>query len=174
MSRIAFVDYENAPKDTQIAYDAQLKKAGGYVTNMKKTLLRSLPSYHALMQWYVLRDVISPFIGERGVAIFSHAISTENECLVCSMFFRKAFADLGIDLKTLVFSEQEQLLEDFGRRLVSDPNNIDDALFTRLQAVFSEEEIVSLTSFGAIMIATNLINTALKVPLDAHLIPFNV
>lgn len=171
MSRIQYIDYPSASPAVQQAYDQQLQ-ATGYITNMKKTLLRSLPAFDALMQWYPLRDVVQQFIGPRGVVIFCHAVSTENDCLICSTYFRKEFADLGIDLNTIEFSPEEKLLETYGRRLVCDPNNVDDLLFEQLREFYSEEQIVVLTAFGGLMIATNLINNTLKVDLDDRLIPY--
>lgn len=56
MPRIEYLNYDIASPEVQQAYDKQKAGAGGYVTNMKKILLRSLPAYHALMEWYPLRD----------------------------------------------------------------------------------------------------------------------
>jgi len=39
-------------------------------------------------------------------------------------------------------------------------------------AVFSDEQIVALTSFGAMMVATNIVNNALEVDLDTYLEPY--
>ena len=37
---------------------------------------------------------------------------------------------------------------------------------------WSEEQIVAITAFATIMIATNIINKALKIELDEELIPY--
>ena len=106
---------------------------------MKKTLLRSLPAYTALMEWFPLRDEVQKIIGARGAVIFCHGISNENECLICSTYFRREFVELG---------------------------------FTAEDFEFSEEEIVLITAFGSIMIATNLINNVLKIDLDDNLVSY--
>ena len=147
-------------------------RKNGRITNMKRTLLHSLPSFHALMEWYPLRDELLGFIGEREFNLFSYAISAENHCLVCSTFFRKILIDSGDNPDDPKISEREQLLIDFGQRCVSEPNNVDDALFSRLQSIFTDAQIVALTAFAALMIATNLINSALKVDLDEYLISY--
>ena len=59
-----------------------------------------------------------------------------------------------------------------GRRLATDPHSVDEELRTRLSAQFSDAEIVLLTGFGAIMVATNVVNDALGVPLDGYLEPY--
>ena len=42
-------------------------------------------------------------------------------------------------------------------------------LYARLAERFDDEQIVPLTAFGAIMIATNVFNDALRVDLDGYL-----
>jgi hypothetical protein len=84
-------------------------------------------------------DEVAPLLGERRTQIFCHAISAQNDCLICSTFFRRLLAD---------------------------------ALRARLDAHFTPEQIVLLTAFGAIMVATNVVNDALGVPLDGYLEPY--
>ncbi|MDR2192215.1 MAG: hypothetical protein LBO62_05000 [Endomicrobium sp.] len=169
---IKYVDYENASADIKAAYDRQAAKNGGYVTNMKKTLLNNLASYKALMEWYPLRGEALKFITEKEFAVFCHSISSENDCLLCSLFFRKELSDLGYDLNNLKFSDRELLLEKYGRALVKDANNISKSLFDELKSVFTDEQIVVLTAFASQMIATNLINKALQIEVDDHLSPY--
>ncbi len=45
-------------------------------------------------------------------------------------------------------------------------------LRARLDAHFDAAEVVLLTAFGAIMVATNVVNDALGVPLDSYLEPY--
>jgi alkylhydroperoxidase family enzyme len=167
--RIAYFDYQTADPASRAAYDARAKADGGYVTNMKKTLLRSLPAFKALMEWYPLRDECLKFLDRKAIAVFCHSISAENDCLICSTFFIREFSDLGVDLKTYKFTPEEDLLSRYGRKLVKEPNNIDEALFKELSALYNQEQIVLLTAFGGLMIATNLINNALNIELDAGL-----
>lgn len=166
--RINYVELEKSDDKTRKAYADQLKKFG-YVTNMKKTLLNSLTSYNALMEWYPLRDEVLKFIGERGVIVFCHSISSENECLICSAYFRREFAEIGIELEDIEFSQEELILQKFGRGIVKNPNGIEDELFEDLKKYYTEREIILLTAFGSIMVATNLINNVLRVPLDENL-----
>ena len=172
MAQISQVSYEEASKEVKEQFDFQIRH-NGRITNMKKTLLHSLPSYKALMEWYTLRDEVEPFLGSRGVNFFCYAISTENDCLICSTFFAQILDELKIDFETFSFTEQESVVIDYGKALVSGPHDIPDRIFHKLRQFFNEEQIVALTAFGAIMIATNLINTALQVELDEELIPYS-
>ncbi|MBR0597492.1 carboxymuconolactone decarboxylase family protein [Sinanaerobacter chloroacetimidivorans] len=171
MAYISQVNYEDASQEVKEHFEDQIER-NGRITNMKKTLLHSVPAYKALMEWYTLRDVVKPFLGERGVNFFCYAISTENDCLICSTFFAQILDDLKIDFYSFAFTEKESAVIEYGRALVSNPHRISEELFSKLKKFFNEEEIVALTAFGSIMIATNLINTALKVELDEELVPY--
>ena len=66
------------------------------------------------MEWYTLYDQLVPVIGDRAISLFSHAISEGNECLICSIFFRKILIDSGDDPDNPHLSDTEKLLVDFG------------------------------------------------------------
>jgi alkylhydroperoxidase family enzyme len=171
MSRIAPVEYDGASPEVKREFDDQIGRHGR-ITNMKRTLLHSGPAFHALMEWYVLRDQLLGFIGERELNLFAHAISVGNHCLICTTFFRKILIDSGDDPDNPALSDRETTLMDFARQCVANPTDVDDALYARLQAHFTDPQIVDLTAFAGLMIATNLINNALRVDLDDYLIDY--
>ena len=45
-------------------------------------------------------------------------------------------------------------------------------MYGELAGLFTPEQLVALTSFGAIMLATNVFNNALRVDLDGYLEPY--
>jgi alkylhydroperoxidase family enzyme len=171
MPRIRPVDPEDATPEQRAAYDDGVARYGR-VTNMKATLLHSMPAFHALMEWYTLRDVVRPFLGDRLATLFSHAISTENDCLICSTFFRRILIDSGENPDELRLDARERVVVDFGRCLSKPFARVPDELYSRLAAEFSEEQIVALTAFGAMMVATNVLNNALDIDLDGYLEPY--
>ena len=173
MPRIRPVEYAEADPEQRAAHDETVR-GQGRITNMKRTLLRSLPAFHALMEWYPLRDTVQPFLGERLTNLFSHAISTENDCLICSTFFRRVLVESGEDPDRLALDEREELVVEFGRQLSKPFARVPDDLFARLAAAFSDEQIVALTAFGALMVATNVVNNALEVDLDDYLEPYQI
>lgn len=142
------------------------------MTNMKRTLLHSLPAYHALMTWYPLFDTIKAFIGEREAIIFAHAISTESDCLICTTFMRRVLINWGEDPSSLAFDERGDVLVDFGRSIARQGNRIAPELYAKLSGWFTTEQIVALTGFAALMIATNVVNNALEIDLDEYLYAF--
>jgi alkylhydroperoxidase family enzyme len=171
MPRIPPLEYEDASPEARAAYD-HVVQAHGRVTNMKRTLLRSMPAFRALMEWYALWDTVQPFLGERLATLFSHAISSETDCLVCSTFFRRIMADSGEDPDAFSLDERESAVAEFGRALAKPGARVPDALYERLAGYFSEEQIVALAAFGAMMAATNIFNNALEVDLDEYLEPY--
>lgn len=168
MARIAPLREAEVPPASRPEFDRQLM-AHGRVSNMKRTLARSPVSFEALMEWYPLHDALSGFLGARATLIFAHAISDQTDCLICSTFFRRLLVEAGDQPDGLMLDEREQVLVDFGRQLARDSNAVGDALYGRLAAFLSPEQIVVLTTFGALMIATNVFNNALVVDLDEHL-----
>jgi alkylhydroperoxidase family enzyme len=165
MSLLPLTEYESAPPEVKREYDDQIARHGR-ITNMKRTLLHNVGAFKAYMEWYTLADSIRPFTGDRALSLFAYAISSENDCLVCSTFFRKILIDSGDNPDDPVLSETEKLLMDFGRALSRDPHNIPPGLYEKLQARYNTEEQVLLFAFAGIMSATNLFNTIAQVPLD--------
>jgi alkylhydroperoxidase family enzyme len=168
VARIEPIDDEKAVGARRAALD-EVVAAHGRATNMKRTLARSPVALRSLMTWYDLRDEIVTFLGERATVLFAHAISAGTDCLICSTFFRRILIDAGDDPDDPRLDEREQLIVEFGRQLARGPHGVGDALFDRLSRSFDADQIVALTAFGGLMVATNLFNNALRVDLDEYL-----
>jgi alkylhydroperoxidase family enzyme len=171
MPRIAPLDPEAAPPDVRAAAEAHVR-THARMTNMKRTLLRSLPAFNALMEWYPLRDTVQPFLGERLTTLFAHTISAETDCLICSTFFRRMLIQTGENPERLKLDDREATVLEFGRALAVSPFKVTDEVYQRLERYFDPAQIVALTAFGALMVATNVINNALDVNLDEYLQPY--
>jgi len=171
MTRIAPTDRATAPDASRALADAH-EAAGARMTNMKWTAARSPETLAMLLTWYPLFDRIAGFLGERRAQLLAHAISDRNECLVCSTFFRRILIDAGEDPGALKLDPEDELILALGRTLADDPHGVDDELYGRLAAHYTEQQIVELVGFGAIMVATNVFNDALGIPLDDYLQPY--
>jgi len=171
MARIPPLEYDDAGPETRRLYDAQIA-AHGRVTNMKGTLGHSPVALRALMEWYALQDDVVPFLGARRANLFSHAISAGTDCLICSTYFRRVLIEAGEDPDRPALDERDRAVIEFGRQLARDANQVSDALHRRLGAFLAPDQIVTLTAFGALMIATNVFNNALQVELDPYLVPY--
>ncbi len=171
MPRIPPLASEATPPEARAAADAHVRNHAR-MTNMKRTLLHSLPAFNALMEWYPLRDTVQPFLGERLTTLFAHAISAETDCLICSTFFRRMLIQTGENPERLKLDERETAVIEFGRALAVSPFKVSDPVYQRLENYFTPAQIVALTAFGALMVATNVVNNALDVELDEYLQPY--
>jgi len=171
VARIRPLDREEAPAASQAEFDKQIR-AHGRMTNMKRTLAHSWPALRALMEWYPLRDEVVAFLGAKLADLFSHAISSQTDCLICSTFFRRIFIEAGEDPDRFELDDWSKTIVEFGRTIARDAHNVSDDLFARLKSRLSDEQIVVLTAFGSLMLATNVFNDALRIDLDEYLKPF--
>ena len=163
MSYISKIDLSTAPQEVRAAVDNHL--AQGYqLTNEKLTLLHNVTAFHTLEESsYELDRELQRLIGKRAADFYEYAISLQNDCLVCSTYFRKLLKDNGIDFDNFQFTKKEELLISFGRALAKDPKNIPDEIYTELKEEFTEEEIVVITAMGVLMVANNYFNDILKI-----------
>jgi alkylhydroperoxidase family enzyme len=171
MPRIAPLDTDAAPADARAAAENHVR-THARMTNMKRTLLHSLPAFNALMEWYPLRDTVQPFLGERLTTLFAHAISAETDCLICSTFFRRMLIQTGENPERLRLDDRETAVLEFGRALAVSPFKVPDEIYQKLARHFDSAQVVALTAFGALMVATNVVNNALDVDLDEYLQPY--
>ena len=171
MARVGPLSLEAAAPAAREELQRQIAEHGR-ATNMKRTLARSPAALHAFMHWYDLHALVVAFLGERPTMLFAHAISSQTDCLICGTFFRRWLADAGDDPDDLTLDERERALVEFGRQLARDANAVGDDLFARLRRHLSDDQVVTLTAFGGLMIATNVFNNALGVDLDDYLIPY--
>jgi alkylhydroperoxidase family enzyme len=169
-TRVPPTAYDDLPPAARAAHDAHEQVAR--ITNMKRTLLHSVPAFEALMTWYPLRDAVRPFLGDRLTTLFAHAVSAETDCLICSTFFRRLLLQSGENPDRLVLDDWESAVIAFGRSLAVTPHEVPDQVYRPLAAKLTRDQIVVLTAFGALMVATNVFNNALRVPLDDYLQPF--
>jgi alkylhydroperoxidase family enzyme len=171
MARIPPLSQEQAPAGSRVILDAQ-RSAHGIVTNMKRTLAHSPTALRALMTWYDLHAEVVGFLGNRRTTLFAHAISSQSDCLICSTFFRRWLIESGENPDRLELDERDRTIVIFGRQLARDANAVSNDLFAALRQFLEPSQIVTLTAFAGLMIATNVFNNALQVELDEYLLPF--
>jgi hypothetical protein len=168
MAHVKLVTREDLSEEGQKRWDAEIVRSGSNPTHMKRALLNHLPSYDALMNWYPLYGEVERIVGKRGAVVYSFAISTQNECLLCTTYFRRALKERGEDINGLDFDDVENDLAEFGRSLTRQHRS-DPELVARLVGRYGEEGLVALVGFGILMIGNNITNSFLNVELDAGL-----
>jgi alkylhydroperoxidase family enzyme len=171
MARVPPVALADADPAARRQLEEQIA-AHGRATNMKRTLARSPAALFALMRWYDLHAEVKAFLGDRLTTLFAFAISAQTDCLICSTFFRRWLIEAGEDPDRLSLSDRERTVVEYGRQLARDANGVGDPLYAAVADFLSPAQVVALTAFGGLMIATNVFNNALRVDLDEYLQPF--
>jgi len=171
MARITPLTDAEIPPESRPAFERQLA-AHGRVTNMKRTLARNAVAFEALMWWYPLHDAVRDWLGQRATLVFVLAISEQADCLVCSTYFRRHLIEAGEYPDRLVLDAREQALADLGRQLARDSKAVEDEVMSRIASFLTPDQIVTLTAFGSLMLATNVFINALQVDLDEYLFAY--
>ena len=171
MSHISQLTYDEAPPENQEAFRRE-EAARGKPSNMKATLLHSVTAHRAYMEWYPLWEEVKTVLGLRGAVLYAHAISTTNNCLLCSTYFRKALTDLGSSPDKFVVSPEEEPIVALGYAAARHWEPVDARLWERLRERYSEKDLVNLVAFAGVMVATNLFNNLVQVRVDDVLTPY--
>lgn len=110
MSYISKIDPETADEKEKEVIRNHL--AQGYrLTNEKLTLLHNAEAFKAIEDSsYTLDRELQRLIGKRAGDFFEYAISEENDCLVCSTYFRKLLKDNGIVLTLFNLQKKKNYL----------------------------------------------------------------
>ena len=164
MARIPEINIEEASDEIKGILKQHVAD-GHRITNVKRIILNHLPSFKTLeLGQYDLDDDLQRLIGKLDGDIFEYAISSENDCLVCTTYFiRLLKEEHGIDPNHFEFTDRQNLLIEYARQLAKNPKEISDELFARMQREFDDETIVAITTMGVMMIAMNYFNEALKI-----------
>ena len=157
---ISLVDIKTAPADIREAAEKHLAKG-----NEKRTLLHNRVAFEALEGMsYAVSAELKKFVGSRAANLFEYALSLENDCLVCSTYYRVAMKKLGIDnLDEVELTDDERLLIEYARAIANDHKHIPDDLLQRLLDRLGEEGLVVLTTMAMFMIGNNYFNDILRV-----------
>ena len=163
MSIVSLVDIDNASDEVKEAVKKHLE-GGHTITNEKRTLLHNVPSFWALEgKSYEMSAELKKFISPRAANLFEYAISVENDCLVCTTYYKKWMESIGIDINNVEYTPEEELVIEYARAIVKDRKNVPVELFDRLKASIGEEGLVVLTTMAMFMIANNYFNDILHV-----------
>jgi len=163
MSVISLIDIDNASDAVKEAVKKHLDD-GHTITNEKRTLLHNVPAFWALEgKSYEMSAELKKFITPRAAALFEYAISVENDCLVCTTYYKKYYESLGIDIDHVEYTPEEELVIEYARAIVKDRKHVPDELFDRLKDHLGDEGLIVLTTMGMFMIANNYFNDILHV-----------
>ena len=158
MPRISMIDPATASPEVKAAIDEHLAK-GYALTKEKLTLLHNVAAFKAIEEGsYAVDKELSRIVGERAANFFEYAISIQNDCIVCTTYFKRLLDSQGIDIYNFEFTHDENLLIEYGIALEKDPRHIPAELLDRLQERYNEDEFVVITAQGLMMLANNYFN----------------
>jgi len=169
MARIHPLKIDAVEAPIKAAFQKHVEEYKGRITNMKATLGHSLMSFEAYMQWYPLYIQTEKILGKRVAYLYAYAISKASHCPLCSTFFRKIIIDSGEKPESLVLTEAEQDVLNFGSSIAKYNGNISDHMYDGIAGNFSEEDMVTLIAFAGQMIATNIFNNVIETDIDEYL-----
>ena len=169
MPRIEPLPVQEATSLIKTAFEKHVQEYGGRITNMKATLGHSLIAFEAYMQWYPLYAEVEKILGKRMASLYAHSISCAADCPLCSTFFRKIIIDSGETPEKLDLTETQKNILDFGSGIAKHKGNIADHLYNSVANKFSETDMLILTAFAGIMIATNVFNNVIETEIDEYL-----
>lgn len=173
MPRVQPIDAASAGEDIKVAFQQHVSDySSTRITNMKATLGHSLPAFEVYMQWYPLYEEVKKITGNRLAYLFAHAISQGSNCPLCTTYFRKLIIENGERPEQLILSDRDQELLDFGSAVATSKGAVEEDVFKPIRERYSDKEIVVLTAFAGIMVATNLFNNVLDVDIDDYLFPY--
>ncbi|MBA5804533.1 hypothetical protein [Rhizobium changzhiense] len=171
MSHLPQIDYDSASEEIRAAHDEEIRLRGR-MTNMKRTLLHSPVAHRIYAEWFTLRAELDPVISDREIWIFSHAISKAAKSKIAISFFRRALINNGFNPDALELSDEEALLDTFGKAIVADSNAVPVELWAKLKERYETKVLVDLVAFAGIMLATAVFNNVVEVDFDPELEAF--
>ncbi len=169
MARIEPLTTKEISPSVEVAFERHVREYGGRITNMKATLGHSLIAFKAYMEWYPLFTEVEKILGKRMASLYAHSISCAADCPLCSTFFRKIIIDSGETPEKLELTEAEKDVLNFGSAIAKCKGNIADHLYSAVANNYNEKEMVILTAFAGIMIATNVFNNVIETEIDEYL-----
>jgi hypothetical protein len=134
--------------------------------------LVSRGGFTAFAEWFALKDDLVPYIGERAVSLFAFAIADASNSLVTTTHLRKLLIDSGENVDSPQVTESEQLLMDWGRQIAQEPGRIPNELYVRLESTFNPRLRLLLVAFAAQTVATNVVNTVGRIPLEESMFSY--
>lgn len=160
---------ENRTAAVEAVFEQHIKAFNGRITNMKATMGKAPLVFDVYMMWYNLYEEVKKITGNRAAYLFAYAISTGSNCPLCTTYFRKVIIDNGEKPESLILTEKEQALIDFGSEIAANKGEVSDATYKPIKETYTEEQIIILTGFAGQMIATNIFNNVLRVEIDEYL-----
>ena len=164
MAWITPVTYETASEESK----AILDKIGHEKLQSKKLslLLKNAVVYNCVeLNCWPMDDELQRVVGKRLGDLLEYVIAREHKAPFCLRAYTRCMEQHGIDFETTQFTEEEQLIIEFGQAVARDFHNIPKDLKERMSKVFTEEQIAVITGMAVVTTADNMFETIMEMEL---------
>lgn len=172
MPRILPLQRKEYTSEIKISFIQHETVYSSRINNTKATLGHSPLAFKVYMEWYPLFQEVKGILGIRLGTIFAWTVSEAANCLVSTAYFRKDIIQAGEQPEELNISPREQELLNFGIAVAQSRSAISDELYKPIQERYSAREIVILTTFTGMIVATSIFNNVIGVEIDEDLAPY--
>ncbi len=177
MARLEPLTADNPPAELRKVYD-QFASTLGFVPNSVLIMQRRPKVAAAVAQLAAAIWDRDSTVDVGFKRLLAHVASRAHGCQYCMAHTAGAALRLGVDAAKLeavwaypsspLFSEAERVALDFAIAAASVPNAVDDALFARLKACWSDDDIVEIAAVVSYFGFMNRWNDSMATPLESE------
>lgn len=169
MARIRPLDIHGLSPSVRVVLGRHLQQHNVRLTHSTATLAYSLVSLETYLQWQPLYEELENLLGKRTARFYGLALAQAIESPLCVAFFWKRIIDSGENPETAALSREEQNLIDFATSLAKFNGHIADHVYNAIAVRYAEKDLVLLTAFSGLMVASSIFNNVFEIDLDEEL-----
>lgn len=156
MSFLPTLPEDGLSPEARAVADAHLADFPEPLGALERTLLADPALFDAYRGWFQLREQIVPYLGERVVDLYCHALSKALGAPHCVARFRAVLEAGGDDPDNPQLTDVEQLLIEWGAAIGTDPGGIPAELTARVEETFQPRLRALLTGFAGLLAAISV------------------
>jgi hypothetical protein len=153
--------------DARTAAHAHLAEHPGELTPLDRALLGDASVFEAYRAWFGIREQLEPYLGERAVDLYCHALTAALGAPYCVAHFRRVLEANGDDPDAPQVTDAERLLIEWATAIGADPSAIPGELTARVEATFQPRLRLLLTAFAGLTTAVAVFTLAGQIPGEA-------
>ena len=173
MARVRDIEINEVSPELQPIYRRFAHDYGAFLNQVKVFAHR--PSALRHIMGMLLENADAPVVDKRFTEICVVVVSKLNECEYCVAHHAPRLVEHGLAPATVAqilepdcpgLDEVDRLVRDYAVAVTNTPGRIRDAMFERLRAHFTDEQIVELTLRTALCGFFNRFNEALQIEME--------
>ena len=169
MPRILPIAENELSPSVKVAFERHVREYNTSITNMKRTLGRSLLVFDTYMLWYPLYNRVETILGRRLAYLYAYTIAKASDCHLCTAYFTKVITEACDSIDNPMLTEWQKDVLEFGKGIVKFKGNIHDRLYDKVASQYPQDEMLVLIAFTGQMIATTVFNNVVETEADEYL-----